>query len=204
MARISVARSLHDVGLAVWCGGSLMGAIGLNGAASTLDDPTQRGRATNAGWIAWAPVNAVAIGAHLLGGALIVRENRGRIVGQKGVAAWTGTKTGLTAAALAASAGTGYYGSKVWKEGDVPVRSATTPSSTTPADAAAALPKLKVLQWVVPALTGMIVASSATMGEQQRPAEILKGTARRAAAAAGHAARHPQAAAKSAAALTTH
>jgi hypothetical protein len=30
----TLARSLHDVGLAAWFGGSLMGAVGLNGAAS--------------------------------------------------------------------------------------------------------------------------------------------------------------------------
>jgi hypothetical protein len=30
----TVARSLHDLGLAAWFGGSLMGAVGLNGAAA--------------------------------------------------------------------------------------------------------------------------------------------------------------------------
>jgi hypothetical protein len=34
MAQVNtVARSLHDLGLAAWFGGSLMGAVGLNGAA---------------------------------------------------------------------------------------------------------------------------------------------------------------------------
>jgi hypothetical protein len=37
-----VIRTLHNLGLAAWTGGSLMGAIGLNGAASALDDPSQR------------------------------------------------------------------------------------------------------------------------------------------------------------------
>ncbi|MFF2206234.1 hypothetical protein [Streptomyces sp. NPDC058145] len=31
--RNTVIRSLHDLGLAAWFGGSLMGAVGLNGAA---------------------------------------------------------------------------------------------------------------------------------------------------------------------------
>jgi len=30
----TVARTLHDLGLAAWFGGSLMGAVGLNGAAA--------------------------------------------------------------------------------------------------------------------------------------------------------------------------
>ena len=51
-------RSLHDLGLATWAGGSLMGAIGLNGAAAALDDPRQRSSAATAGWRRWAPVGA--------------------------------------------------------------------------------------------------------------------------------------------------
>ncbi|MDT5205049.1 MAG: hypothetical protein QOD34_1685, partial [Mycobacterium sp.] len=31
--RNTVIRSLHDLGAAAWFGGSLMGAVGLNGAA---------------------------------------------------------------------------------------------------------------------------------------------------------------------------
>jgi len=62
MSTHPVIRTLHNVGLAAWTGGSLMGAIGLNGAASALDDPTQRSKAATAGWSRWAPVNAAAIG----------------------------------------------------------------------------------------------------------------------------------------------
>jgi hypothetical protein len=46
----TLARTLHDVGLAAWFGGSLMGAAGLNGAAAVVDDPTQRLRVANNGW----------------------------------------------------------------------------------------------------------------------------------------------------------
>ena len=38
----TVARTLHDLGLATWFGGSLMGATGLNGAAAAVEEPTQR------------------------------------------------------------------------------------------------------------------------------------------------------------------
>jgi hypothetical protein len=186
MARISVARSLHDLGIALWCGGSLMGATGLNGAASSLDDPAQRGRAVNEGWQRWAPISAAAIGAHLVGGALIVRENRGRIAAQKGVAGWTSAKTALTAGAVAVTAVTGWYSGSVWKNGDVPVAGATTPNALTPDDTAAALKKLQLLQWATPALTAAIIISSATMGEQQRPAEVIKGALGRGVQAAKH------------------
>ena len=49
----TLARSLHDLGLATWFGGSLMGAVGLNGAAAVVDQPAQRLRVANAGWARW-------------------------------------------------------------------------------------------------------------------------------------------------------
>ena len=63
----TLARSLHDLGLATWFGGSLMGAVGLNGAAAVVDQPDQRLRVANAGWARWTPVNLAGIAAHLAG-----------------------------------------------------------------------------------------------------------------------------------------
>jgi hypothetical protein len=93
MARNTLSRTLHDVGLAAWFGGSLMGAVGLNAAAGAVDDPAQRGRVVNEGWDRWTPLNAGAIGAHLLGGAAILLANRKRVAGQQGVAGMTAIKT---------------------------------------------------------------------------------------------------------------
>ena len=58
----TLARSLHDLGLATWFGGSLMGAVGLNGAAAVVDQPAQRLRVANAGWARWTPVNLAGTG----------------------------------------------------------------------------------------------------------------------------------------------
>ncbi len=76
--RNTVVRSLHDLGLGVWFGGSLAGAVAVNGAAADVPDPTMRLRVANAGWARWTPVNAVAIGAHLIGGAGLLNANRAR------------------------------------------------------------------------------------------------------------------------------
>ena len=179
MARISVARSLHDLGLGAWFGGALMGAVGLNGAAAAAVDSTDRARLASVGWAKWAPVNAAAIAAHLAGGALIVQANRGRIAGQKGVAGWTVAKASLTGAAVATTAVSGFYGAKVAKAGPVPAEGATEPQTQTPAEAADAMKRLRMLQWAIPALTGGIVIANVVMGEQQRPAEVLKGTGKR-------------------------
>ncbi|MBC7373398.1 MAG: hypothetical protein H7323_05350, partial [Frankiales bacterium] len=51
--RNTLAHALHDLGLAAWFGGSLMGAVGVNGAAADVDDPRQRARVANAGWARW-------------------------------------------------------------------------------------------------------------------------------------------------------
>jgi len=63
----TLSRSLHDVGLAAWFGGSLMGAVGLNGAAAQVEEPKQRLRVANSGWNRWTPVNLASIAAHLAG-----------------------------------------------------------------------------------------------------------------------------------------
>jgi len=42
--------ALHDLGLAVWFGGSLAGAVGFNGAAADVPDEKLRLRVANAAW----------------------------------------------------------------------------------------------------------------------------------------------------------
>ena len=178
--RNTVARIMHDVGLAAWFGGSLMGAIGVNGAAAEVDDPRQRARVANAGWARWTPVNLAAIGVHLAGAAQILVAQSGRVATQKGVAGMSLAKTGLTAAALGATGYARILGQRVISEGDVPVGGGTTPIATTPAEVASAQKQLKALQWAIPALTGGVLAVSAYAGEQQRPSQVSKGVLERA------------------------
>ncbi len=175
----TVARSLHDVGLAAWFGGSLMGAIGLNGAAAEVDRKEQRARVANAGWNRWTPVNLAAIGAHLAGSLILTAGNKGRIAGQKNVATTAIAKTAVTAGALAATAYARALGQKVIAAGDVPVEGGTDPSATTPPEVADAQRKLSALQWAIPALTGTLLVMDALMGEQQRPSEASAGFVQR-------------------------
>ncbi|HVM18430.1 MAG TPA: hypothetical protein VM307_00555 [Egibacteraceae bacterium] len=182
----TLARTLHDVGLAAWFGGSLFGAVGLNGASDEVTDPTDRARVANAGWGRWTPVNAAAIAAHLLGGAKITTGNKGRLAGQRGVGTASAIKAGLTAAALGATAYSRVLGQKVMEaeakeaqgafgQDGLPVADATTPTAQTSDEAAQAQKQLKILQWAIPALTGGLLVLNARMGEQQRPTEVAKG-----------------------------
>jgi hypothetical protein len=174
----TVARTLHDLGLAAWFGGSLMGATGVNGAAAVVQDPTQRLRVANTGWARWTPLNLAGIAAHLAGGAVLTGANKGRLAGQQGVAATSTIKTALTVAALGSTAYARVLGKKLESAGDVPVEGGTTPNPATP-DEVARAQRLTALQWVIPALTGALLVVNARMGEQQRPAQVSKGLVRR-------------------------
>ena len=171
----TVARTLHDVGLAAWFGGSLMGAVGLNGAAAAVDPADQRLRVANAGWARWTPVNLAGIAAHVAGGSVLLVANKGRLAGQRGVATATIAKTALTGLALAATGYSRVLGAKLQRVGDTPVEGGTTPTGGTPEEVAKVQRQLNVLQWGIPGLTGATLVLNAKMGEQQRPAKVTAG-----------------------------
>ena len=175
MSRNTVLRSLHDVGLAGWFGGSLMGAVGLNAAAGVVNDPRERSRVANAGWDRWTPVNAAAIGAHLVGAAGLLVANRDRVMNQRGVASMSAVKTALTVAAMASTALARVEGAKVSRNDGAPVASGAEPLPQTPDEVATAQQRLRMLQWAIPASTGLLLVVSALAGEQQRPSEVGRG-----------------------------
>lgn len=175
--RDTFARSLHDLGLAAWFGGSLMGAVGVNRSAAAAARNKDTTTVAGAGWSAWTPVNLVAIGVHLVGGADLVLANKARMVGQRGVGATSVAKAALTTVALGATAYSRYIGQRVIDDEGSPAEDGTTPSDTTDPAVAAAQRQLAVLQWVIPAATGAMIVLSALMGEQQRSTEVARGVA---------------------------
>jgi CBS domain-containing protein len=144
-AQSAVVRSLHDVGLAAWFGGSLMGAVGLNGASQAVEveDPSGQARVANAGWSRWTPVNAGAIVAYLAGSLPAMSSDNALARGA------------LTLAALSATGYARYVGVR----------------STTPGEAAAQR-QIAALQWVVPALTGALLALNAASRGAQRTSRL--------------------------------
>ncbi len=179
MSTHPVIRSLHNMGLAAWTGGSLMGAIGLNGAASALDDPAQRSRAATAGWSRWAPVNAAAIGSHLVGAAGLLVTDWPRVRNQQGVAKSSAIKTVATGAALGVAAWSSLLNRKMAKAGAVPVTGATEAASSTPPKVARTLRQLKLVQWLNPAVGLALIALSDWQSQQQRASEAAKGRVQR-------------------------
>ena len=158
-----------------WFGGSLMGAIGLNGAAAQVDDAGQRARVANAGWARWTPANLAAIGGHLLGGGMLTFANKGRIASQRGVGSTSAAKILVTLTALGVTGYARFLGQKVMKAGEVPVEGGTSPSASTPPEIAGAQKQLDMLQWGIAGLTGTLIWLTALMGEQQRPGAVATG-----------------------------
>jgi hypothetical protein len=184
--RNTVLRSLHDVGLAAWFGGSLMGAVGLNCAAREQGDSWEAGaRIASSAWAKWTPVNAVAIGAHLVGSSGLLGANASRVAHQQGVAASTLAKTVFTGAALAATAYARVLGKKIELASSQDPQDAEK-ADRHPVDTSQAERHLSYAQWAIPALTGTLLVLNALHGEQQRPAQQFQGMLQRARTMAPH------------------
>ena len=179
MSTSTYSHALHDIGLAAWFGGTLANAVALNPAAAQADPPSSVGAVVNTGWDRWTPVNAAAIGAHLVGSVGLLVRDAPRMQAQQGVGSMAALKTALTVGALGATAYSRALGRKVSEHTDVPTESGTQPAPTTPPDVAAAQRKLKALQWVVPALTGGLVVIGAYASEQYRVSEVAPGVLQR-------------------------
>jgi hypothetical protein len=167
--RNTLIRSLHDVGLAAWFGGSLMGAVGLNGGAAKAKDPAERLRISAVGWARWTPVQLAAIAVHGVGGIGLVVSNSARVAAQQGAKTNSVLKVVLTAGAGAASVAGGLAGAAILKHADEGAPGVTEPGSGTSDALATAQQVEKVTQWAIPLLTGILLVLNAQQGEQQRP-----------------------------------
>ncbi len=101
--------------------------------------------------------------------------NKARLVGQRGVASVSVVRTGVLLAALGATAYSRIVGQRVIANPSEPVSDGTTPTADTDPAVAKAQRQLDLLQWVVPALTGVMLILSALQGEQQRPTSVARG-----------------------------
>jgi uncharacterized membrane protein len=173
------ARTVHDLGLAIWMGGSLMGAVGLNAAAKQATEPTDRIRVANAGWARWTPVNAIGIAAYAGGGAALMMANKGRLAGQAGVGRATLAKNLLSLVTLGATVYARVLGQRLMEQDGAPVEDGTTPTPETPSEVRNIQRQLKLLQYAIPVHVGGLIAITALMGEQQRTSQVASGVARR-------------------------
>jgi hypothetical protein len=166
--RNTVVHSMHDLGLAAWFGGGLMGVVGLNGAASKAKDPTERLRLSSLGWGKWAPVQLAAIVVHGIGGVGLILGNKGRLATQGEARSNTAIKLVLTGVAGAASLSAAIAGATIAKHSDEGAKSVTEPSESSSDELKKAQRNEKWLQWSIPVLTGALLILGAQQDEQYR------------------------------------
>jgi hypothetical protein len=170
-----LARSVHDLTAAAWFGGSLMGAVGVNGAAAAARDPRERTRLSSAGWMKWAPVQTGAFASHIVAGLPLMWENKGRMAKQEGVTRLSVIKTVVTLAGAAVTLYAGMLGKKVEKLSEEGAQGATEPADSASPELKSAQKQLKVLQWTIPVFAGTVIVLGAKHGEMQRPKNIVEG-----------------------------
>jgi hypothetical protein len=181
--RDPILKAMHDTGLAAWFGGSLMGVVGLNGAAAQIRDPRERLRISSIGWDRWTPVNAAAIGAHLIGGAGMRMSERRPDDDEEGPPL-KNLKTCLTLAALGATGYSRWLGMKMEKAREAPAEGVTEPARETPDEVRTAQRRQRIAQWMIPALTGTLIVVSAIAHELEKPqGGVVRGVGARAARA---------------------
>ena len=106
------------------------------------------------------------------------------MVAQRGVGAASVAKTVVTAAALAATAYTRVLGKKI-ELASSPGREDAERADDLPIGVEQAQQQLRVAQWAVPLLTGILEVLNALHGEQQRPGEQTRGMLQKAVSLAG-------------------
>lgn len=178
MSRSELAwRSLHDLGLATWFGGSVFGSVALaHHPRSTGAEPEETeaaGLLEGEAWQRFSPVLSGAMVAHLVGGAGLIIWNRDRHRYQDGVTATTVAKSAITVAAVALTVTASVQGTKSQR-----LRRQVEEESAE-ADGAYELERLerqmRVLGVLIPVATGALVVLGALEGELQRPREIARG-----------------------------
>ncbi len=132
----NLARAAHDVGLAVWYGGTVFGKFALNPAVKAITDETARGQASNAAWATFHPLGGVGLAA-----AATVRFSARQtelrpenLSPAESVLARAGDALMVTSIGL--SVLSFVYGRRLASQGSVPMESGTQPTTGTPPETA--------------------------------------------------------------------
>ena len=144
----SIVRAVHDVGTAIWWGGTLMGTLAMNPAVEVLDDPEERGKMVDEGWARFQPWAAAGLTGAIIT-HIIMRRNPPRRPSEryKTTAVVKDVLMGAAVVSSIASMALGEYAMYQEPDAYTPIESATTPTEETPAETAQAQSGLTLSSW---------------------------------------------------------
>lgn len=183
----AVAQAVHDLGNALWFGGSVMGVAGVNKSGSDLTQGIDRIRVAGSAWSRFQPAQWAGVAATLVAGLQLTRASKSRLALQQGYARVGTLKAALTVAGAGATAFAAYSGSRISKLAeqarargeDIQVKDATLPVAATPPEVAKWQRRQRVTQFAVPALAGSVIACNAWLVQSYRAGATTKGVLRR-------------------------
>jgi putative copper export protein len=182
-----LSQAVHDLGAALWFGGSVMGVAGVNKSGNDLHDGMDKIRVAASAWNRFAPAQWLGIAAVLVAGTQLTRGSKGRLAVQQPFSSAGTAKAAIAVAGAAATAFAAYSGQKVGKLAEqaqhrgepVDVQDATIPTEKTPAELAAWQRRQRVAQYLVPVLSGANVVLGSYLVQQYRPTAAARGLVRR-------------------------
>ena len=183
----AVAQAVHDLGSALWFGGTVMGVAGVNKSGADLQQGIDRIRVASSAWNRFAPAQWAGIGATLLAGLQLTRVGGRRMALQKGFGSVGALKAGITLAGAAATAYAAYSGQQIAKAAEqaemqgekVEVQDATVPLAQTPQQVATWQRRQRIAQFAVPVLAGANIACNSYLVQSYRLGATTKGVLRR-------------------------
>src|SRR5215218_9246325 len=89
------AQAIHDLGSALWFGGSVMGVAGVNKSGADLTQGIDRVRVAASAWGRFQPAQWAGVAATLLAGLQLTRVGGRRVALQQGFATVGALKAGL-------------------------------------------------------------------------------------------------------------
>jgi hypothetical protein len=182
-----IAQAIHDLGSALWFGGSVMGIAGVNKSGSELTQGIDRIRVAGSAWNRFAPAEWGGIGATLLAGLQLARVSGRRVALQKGFGSVGALKAGLAVAGAGATGYAAYCGNRIGKLAEevhrqgtpIEVKDATIPSAGTPQQIATWQRRQRITQFAVPALAGANIVCGSWLVQSYRVGSTLGGVVRR-------------------------
>jgi hypothetical protein len=181
------AQAVHDLGAALWFGGSVMGVAGVNKSGSDLRDGVDKVRVAESAWRRFAPVQWLGVGAVMVAGSRLTWESKGRLVVQYGLGRAGAVQAGLAVAGAAATGFAAWSGRRI---GQLTERAhdrgerfdttdATIPNEKTPPEVAVWQRRQRVAQYLVPVFAGANIVVNAYLTQHYRPGVTAVGIARR-------------------------